>query len=139
MHRVRRSVSKASQVAVRLPNASGARGSVEAGGRLVEDEEPAAAEESTGHVESLALSTGEGAATLSDACVVTVREPTDEVVGIGASSGFGDLGGGGVGSGERDVLRDGRVGQQHLLGDDGDRGADGTACGEGKIVVAQQN
>ena len=100
---------------------SSRRGLVEPGGGLVEDQDAARAQQRAGDGEPLPLSAGEAAAALADAGVVAAGQALDEVVRVGGARGGADLGAGGVGAAEHEVVVDARVHHQLLLVDDGDR------------------
>ncbi len=95
------------------------RGSVQAGGRFVEDEDRGVPQERPGYGDPLALPAGEEPPLLSDPGVVALRERQDEVVGVGGAGCGQDLFVRGVQHSEGDVLPDARVEERGLLEQNG--------------------
>src|SRR5918993_1511033 len=98
---------------------------VEAGHRLVQDQEGGVADDGPGDGYPLALPSGEGVAPLADDGLVPIFEVHDEVVGVGCFGGSDNLLCGGVQLAVGDVLLDGGAEQDRVLEDDPDLLAQG--------------
>ena len=116
--RPRRRARRASEAWMRLLGAG-----VDRRRGVVEDEHLRVGERGAGEGDALALPARQREAALADDGVVAVRQLEDEVVGLGDAGRGLDLGVGGVGPGEGDVLADRRREQEALLEHDVDRRA----------------
>jgi hypothetical protein len=97
---------------------------VDGGERVVEDEDTGVADDGAGDCGALLLAAGEGDAALTDLGLETVGELEDFGGDVGRGGGVEDLGWGGVGSAEGDVLRDGVGEEKGLLGNEADGSAE---------------
>ena len=91
---------------------------IQGGGGFVQEEDGGIFQESAGNGEALLLSAGELAAFVADNGVVAFRLSEDEIVGEGLPGGFFDFRFGGIGAAEEDVVVDGVVEKEGVLGDD---------------------
>ena len=104
---------------------------VEGGGGFVEDQDGGVPQEGAGDGQSLPLPPGEEGAALGDGGVVALRHGGDEVVGVGGLGGGFDLVAGGFGHAVGDVVGDGVVEEEGVLGDESDALAQ---AGEGPVA-----
>ena len=85
---------------------------IEMRGRLVEQQQRRVLQEGAGDRHALRLAAGQAVAALADPGVQAIRQRGGELGDAGAARGLLDLGVGGLGAGEADVVAD-RAGEQH--------------------------
>ena len=116
---------------------------VQGRGDLVEQQDGGVLDEGPGDGDTLTLPTGQAQPAGTDLRVPPVRQRLDDAVQAGAPGGLGQLGVGGLGPGDAQVLPDGGVEQVDVLEDHGGhahdrRGAHGadrcTTDGDGPVV-----
>ncbi len=134
-----------------FPGDAGLGAFVHGAGGLVEEEDRGVGEQGAGQGEALALAAGEGGAAFADHRVVPVGEPGQLLVDAGGAGGLVELGRGGGGAGEAEVVGDGGAEEVGVLGDHGDapaervqpvrggvQAADGDPPGVGVALAEQQ-
>ena len=92
---------------------------VQGGGDLIEQEDRGVLDEGAGDRDALALTAGQAQATGSHLRIPSVRERFDDPVQAGAAGRLLQLGFGGLGSGDAQILPDGRVEEIDVLEDHG--------------------
>ena len=101
---------------VQRPLHLGLRAQIQIGGGLVEDEHARSGQEGAGEGQQLALTRRQRGAALVTGSIQAVGERRHERLQAHDPAGFGHLGVTGVGAGEADVVADGAVEQEGLLG-----------------------
>ena len=111
--------------------------SVDAGERLVEDQDWGIAQQRAGDRDALALAAGEAVAALADRRLVALGQVADELVGVGGLRGGDDLLVGGVGPAEAQVVQDGAVEEVGVLHHDGHLLADVDEAERVEVATAE--
>ncbi len=112
---------------------------IEGGGRFVEDEDRGRGEEGAGDRDPLPLAAGELGPPLANEGGVPIGAFSDELVAVGKFCGMDDLFPCGIDPSVLDVLFEGAVEEEGVLGDEGDlvaQGVEGDGC---DILAIDQN
>ena len=100
------------------------RFSIDRRGRFIEDQERGTLDERAGKADTLALATGETAATLTDDCLISIQSLGNEVVGGGIARCFFDLRLGCIELSIGNIFTDRRANEKRLLQDDSNLAAE---------------
>ena len=117
---------------------------IERRGRLVEDEDRRVLENEAGDGDALALAARELDAALADQRVVAgaatlIDQVRDEIAGLGAAGGFGDLVVGGLGPAIADVVANGAMEERGVLRDDADLRAQAFLRDLGDVLAVDED
>ena len=112
---------------------------IEGGGGFVEEEDWGVLQQGAGDGEALLLSAGELAALVADDGLVALRLGEDEIMRVGLPGGFFDFFLRSLGTAEADIVQDGVVEKEGVLGDNADLLAQGVEGDAAQVEPVEKN